>query len=293
MEKQIPYSYDDFSSLDMSSLKSKIESITKELENDLFWEEFALFEKILMRSSRRIPKDRFLNRILKVNTFIKRLKLENLSEKCNEMLEMIRNVPFTYEENVFLPSSNCFSNFLLHFQRMAFLLAKTASCCEQSCRFLLPKLQMGHLLEYILLLLSLIARIYTLCKIRCLHLCLWYKQLYPWMKRFKSDPDSQLCYKLPRSLKKWIQKETDIYLTSKSENELNKEAEDLALNINDISLTIKEDIGELVTRNEVDSRIATGNKKQRKKRKIFQETKKNRSKHLGKRKKITSLSQEK
>ncbi|XP_067136500.1 uncharacterized protein [Centruroides vittatus] len=263
------YSYEEYVSLNSFTLKSKVECVSKELENKLFWEDITLFELIMSRISQRLPKDRCLNRLLKLKRFLKRLKVENLLQWCSKMSEVLTNAPFTEQHNTYLLSKNDFCSFLHHFQRMAWVLARIISSCEQSGRFLLQKLQIGHVLEYLILLLGTISRIYTLCKIRCLHLCSWYQQFFRWMEKFKYGSDSQIIFKLPQCLREWIQKEVNISLTSNSENELNDDDDDddSFMKGDNVPYVMVEDIGEVIGR---DGRTEIVTKKKKKKKKSCQ-----------------------
>ncbi|XP_023211655.1 uncharacterized protein LOC111614513 isoform X2 [Centruroides sculpturatus] len=215
------YSYEEYVSLNSFTLKSKIECVSKELENKLFWEDITLFELIMSRISQRLPKDRCLNRLLKLKRFLKRLKVENLFQWCSKMSEALT--------------------------------------------LLLQKFQIGHVLEYLILLLGTISRIYTLCKIRCLYLCSWYKEFFCWMEKFKCGSDSQIIFKLPKCLSEWIQKETNIFLTLNSENELNDD--DSFVKSDHVPYMMVEDVGEVIGR---DGRTEIVTKKKKKKKKSCQ-----------------------
>lgn len=198
-----------YSSEQIDVCKGVLHECVSVLSNLSPWstEQFVL-SRLIYKMNCQFRNNKSLQMLKRVQVCVSRYCEMKILQHVKELKELLKSDSISSIE-VFLPSRQMLESLLVQMMGAAALLTQTARYCLNAYEYLKANLEIGYFIPQNMLFLSVICRIWALCRSTCLYYVSWYNQLYDMLDHLEAAKVPWLTEDilLPSDLNKWIKQE--------------------------------------------------------------------------------------
>nr|XP_003708405.1 PREDICTED: uncharacterized protein LOC100875173 [Megachile rotundata]XP_012152787.1 PREDICTED: uncharacterized protein LOC100875173 [Megachile rotundata] len=188
---------------DTTAFLKTLEKIIKDLTSQkLLHKEAAILSRIIYRMKTKFRNDKGVKFMLKVNKTL----LNYLHLQLKKEYENLKDFVEINNDYVTLPSKQMIEYVLVRTQGFAKLVLRMEEVSKLTAHFLRSRIGIGHAWTVATIAYAIISRIWVLSRYLVKQSCIWYNDLYQYLKSFKVSgiqwlPDN---YEFPNDLKLWL-----------------------------------------------------------------------------------------